>query len=69
MPKSSPKNLETKQMDLRFILTSTIGHEVIFSKEEIERIASICQDLNKTIWKKLQPFIDQCNDEHSHNRN
>jgi hypothetical protein len=49
-----------KQNELRFSLTSTVGHEVIFSDEDITKLQKACSWNNRELWRKLTPFIEQC---------
>jgi hypothetical protein len=61
------KNLQ-RNLELRFIIKSNIGHELILSEDDMDKIAKSCLYQNKTQYKKLQPFISQCKDDYHNTR-
>jgi hypothetical protein len=63
-----PKVSETPK-ELRFILTSTLGHEVILTDDEIAKLLRICYTSSKSLLTKISPFVDLCRYEHNCNRN
>jgi hypothetical protein len=48
------------ESELRFILTSTVGHECILSYADMTRLLNALQYQNKGLFGKIQPFAAQC---------
>ena len=46
--------------ELRFILTSTVGHECILSYADMGRILNALSYQNKGLYNKIRPFALQC---------
>jgi len=53
-----PKSQE--QRELRFTTTSNVGHELIHSVEDMDKILNACYHQCKTQYKKLKLFVEEC---------
>ena len=51
-------------MELRFALTSNVGHEQILTESDLESLIKVCWYNSKTVYKKLKPFYDVCSLDH-----
>jgi hypothetical protein len=51
--------------ELRFILTSTVGHECILSYSDMGKILNALSYQNKGLYNHMRPFALQCVSHHN----
>jgi hypothetical protein len=60
-PSSDSEIIHTK---LRFFLTSTVGHEVILTDLDLEKMCKALLSQSKTLHGKIWPFFNHCREKY-----